>query len=112
MRSVGPVLAVVGAILVLWYLGAAAMNLPWERTQAERAGPFNRNGGNPHSMSPAFSKTPPLGEVDRFSRSAYERAAMVSASAFPCEFALGLRTRKHACLSAQDRRRPEDVSPR
>ncbi|MEO0682067.1 MAG: ABC transporter permease [Pseudomonadota bacterium] len=38
MRSVIPVLTVVAAILAVWYLAAALMNLPWERQQAERAG--------------------------------------------------------------------------
>ncbi|MEO1687530.1 MAG: ABC transporter permease [Pseudomonadota bacterium] len=37
MRSVIPVLTVVAAILAVWYLAAALMNLPWERQQAERA---------------------------------------------------------------------------
>ncbi|SES95639.1 ABC transporter permease [Oceanicella actignis] len=34
----GPVLCVLMAILVLWYAAAAALNLQWERDQAERAG--------------------------------------------------------------------------
>jgi len=38
MRSLIPVLTVVAAILVIWYLAAGLMNLPWERAQAERAG--------------------------------------------------------------------------
>ncbi len=33
-----PVLTVVVAIFLIWYVAAAAMNLPWERDQAERAG--------------------------------------------------------------------------
>lgn len=33
-----PVLTVVAAIFVIWYVAAAIMNLPWERDQAERAG--------------------------------------------------------------------------
>lgn len=37
-RSALPVLAVVAAILVVWYGAAAALNLPWERAQAARAG--------------------------------------------------------------------------
>lgn len=36
--AVLPVLAVVAAIFVVWYVAAAIMNLPWERDQAERAG--------------------------------------------------------------------------
>jgi len=32
-----PVLTVVAAIFVIWYVAAALMNLPWERDQAERA---------------------------------------------------------------------------
>ncbi len=33
-----PVLTVVAAIFVIWYVAAAVMNMPWERDQAERAG--------------------------------------------------------------------------
>ena len=33
-----PILTVVAAIVALWYAGAVAMNLPWERDQAARAG--------------------------------------------------------------------------
>lgn len=33
-----PVLTVVAAIFVIWYVATAIMNLPWERDQAERAG--------------------------------------------------------------------------
>ncbi len=36
--AVLPVLTVVAAIFVVWYVAAALMNLPWERDQAERAG--------------------------------------------------------------------------
>ncbi|MDF2231695.1 ABC transporter permease [Albimonas sp. CAU 1670] len=36
-RNALPVLAVVAAIVALWYLGALALNLPWERDQAARA---------------------------------------------------------------------------
>ena len=35
--AVLPVLAVVAAIFVVWYVAAAIMNLPWERDQAQRA---------------------------------------------------------------------------
>ena len=37
-RRFSPVLTVVAAILAIWYLAAAAMNLQWERDQAARAG--------------------------------------------------------------------------
>ena len=37
-RAVLPVLTVVAAIVLIWYVAAAAMNLPWERDQAARAG--------------------------------------------------------------------------
>ena len=37
-RGPGPVAAVVLAIMALWYLGAASLNMAWERDQAERAG--------------------------------------------------------------------------
>jgi NitT/TauT family transport system permease protein len=33
-----PVLTVVLAIIVLWYAGAVALNMPWEKSVAERAG--------------------------------------------------------------------------
>ncbi len=33
-----PVLTIVAAIFVIWYIAAATMNLQWERDQAERAG--------------------------------------------------------------------------
>ena len=36
--AVLPVLAVVAAIFVVWYVAAAILNMPWERDQAERAG--------------------------------------------------------------------------
>ena len=35
--AVLPVLTVVAAIFVVWYVAAAIMNLPWERDQAQRA---------------------------------------------------------------------------
>jgi NitT/TauT family transport system permease protein len=38
MRSVLPVLTVVGLILVLWYVAAVGMNAQWARDQAARAG--------------------------------------------------------------------------
>lgn len=38
MKSFGPVLVVVGVILVLWYAAAVVMNAQWERDQAARAG--------------------------------------------------------------------------
>lgn len=38
MKTVGPVLSVILAILALWYAGAVAMNAQWARDQAERAG--------------------------------------------------------------------------
>ena len=38
MKSVGPVLVVVGVILALWYAAAVLMNAQWERDQAARAG--------------------------------------------------------------------------
>lgn len=38
MRSVGPVLAVVAAILALWYVGTVALNARWAEDQAQRAG--------------------------------------------------------------------------
>jgi NitT/TauT family transport system permease protein len=38
MRSILPIFTVVAAILAIWYVAAAAQNLPWERTQAARAG--------------------------------------------------------------------------
>jgi NitT/TauT family transport system permease protein len=38
MKSLGPVLAVITAILVLWYAGAVAMNARWAEDQAQRAG--------------------------------------------------------------------------
>jgi NitT/TauT family transport system permease protein len=38
MRSVLPVLAVLGVIIVLWYAAAVWMNAPWVRDQAARAG--------------------------------------------------------------------------
>jgi NitT/TauT family transport system permease protein len=38
MRNVLPVLAVVAAILALWYAGAVALNAQWTRDQAARAG--------------------------------------------------------------------------
>ena len=37
-RNAGPVAAVTLAIFALWYLGAALLNLQWERDQAQRAG--------------------------------------------------------------------------
>lgn len=37
MKSLGPVLAVVTAILVLWYAGAVMMNARWAQDQAQRA---------------------------------------------------------------------------
>ncbi len=37
MRSVVPVLSVVGLILAVWYLAAIPMNADWARAQAERA---------------------------------------------------------------------------
>jgi NitT/TauT family transport system permease protein len=45
LRAVWPVLAVVLAIVVIWYASAASMNMKWERDQAERAG-----------TAPAFSQ--------------------------------------------------------
>ncbi|WP_134724665.1 ABC transporter permease [Paracoccus luteus] len=38
MRRIVPVLAVLGAIVVAWYLAAVWMNAPWVRDQAARAG--------------------------------------------------------------------------
>ena len=38
MRAVWPVLTVVLAILAVWYVAAAILNMPWERDQAARAG--------------------------------------------------------------------------
>ena len=38
MRHAGPVLAVVGAILALWYLACVPLNAAWTRDQAARAG--------------------------------------------------------------------------
>jgi NitT/TauT family transport system permease protein len=38
MKSLGPVLVVVGIILAVWYAGAVVMNAQWERDQAARAG--------------------------------------------------------------------------
>lgn len=38
MKSLGPILVVVGAILALWYAAAVMMNAQWERDQAARAG--------------------------------------------------------------------------
>ena len=38
LRSAGPVMAVILAILALWYAFAVILNLNWERDQAERAG--------------------------------------------------------------------------
>ncbi|MGB3281246.1 MAG: ABC transporter permease [Pseudorhodobacter sp.] len=38
MRSLGPVLVVVGVIVALWYAAAVMMNAQWERDQALRAG--------------------------------------------------------------------------
>ncbi len=37
MRSFFPVLTVIAAIFMIWYVAAAIMNMPWERDQAERA---------------------------------------------------------------------------
>ncbi|MEO0916688.1 MAG: ABC transporter permease, partial [Pseudomonadota bacterium] len=37
MRSIVPVLSVVGLILSVWYLAAIPMNADWARAQAERA---------------------------------------------------------------------------
>jgi len=37
-RSVLPVATVVAAIVAVWYLAAVALNMPWERDQAARAG--------------------------------------------------------------------------
>ena len=37
-EKVLPVLTIVGAIIVVWYVGAVFLNAPWERDQAERAG--------------------------------------------------------------------------
>ncbi len=37
-RAALPVLTVVAAIFLIWYVAAAMMNLQWERDQAERAG--------------------------------------------------------------------------
>lgn len=37
MRNVLPVLTVIAALVALWYLAAAGMNLAWERDQAARA---------------------------------------------------------------------------
>ena len=37
-RSLLPVLTVVAAIVAVWYLAAVALNMPWERDQAARAG--------------------------------------------------------------------------
>ena len=33
-----PVLTIVSAIVLIWYVGAVVLNAPWERDQAERAG--------------------------------------------------------------------------
>ncbi|TMV38038.1 ABC transporter permease, partial [Thioclava sp. BHET1] len=38
MRSVGPVLSMLVAIVVLWYGAAVWMNAQWVRDQAARAG--------------------------------------------------------------------------
>ncbi len=38
MKSVGPILTVVAAIIAIWYAGAFAMNAKWSLEQAERAG--------------------------------------------------------------------------
>lgn len=38
MKSVGPVLVVIGVILALWYAAAVLLNAQWERDQASRAG--------------------------------------------------------------------------
>ncbi|SFJ18919.1 ABC transporter permease [Albimonas pacifica] len=37
-RSLLPILTVVAAIVAVWYLSAVALNMPWERDQAARAG--------------------------------------------------------------------------
>ncbi len=38
MRNLVPILTVVAAIFMLWYAGAVALNAPWARDQAARAG--------------------------------------------------------------------------
>ena len=38
MKSIGPILTVVAAIIAIWYAGAFAMNAKWSLDQAERAG--------------------------------------------------------------------------
>ncbi|GAB4263746.1 MAG: ABC transporter permease [Pararhodobacter sp.] len=38
MRVAFPVLAVVAALIALWYVAVVPMNAPWERDQAQRAG--------------------------------------------------------------------------
>ena len=38
MRNVGPVLAILGALLAIWYLAVIPMNAPWTYDQAARAG--------------------------------------------------------------------------
>ena len=38
MRNVVPIATVVAAIFVLWYVAAVALNAPWARDKAERAG--------------------------------------------------------------------------
>lgn len=37
-RSVGPILSVLAAIILIWYLAAVWLNAPWARDQAQRAG--------------------------------------------------------------------------
>jgi len=38
MRNLLPILTIVAAILVMWYVAATALNAPWARDQAARAG--------------------------------------------------------------------------
>ena len=38
MRRIGPVLVVLAALVVIWYLAAIPMNARWTLAQAERAG--------------------------------------------------------------------------
>lgn len=38
LRAIWPVASVVLAIIAIWYLSAAMLNMPWEMDQAERAG--------------------------------------------------------------------------
>jgi NitT/TauT family transport system permease protein len=52
--SIVPVLTVLGAIIVVWYIGAALLNLAWERDQSERA---VAKGAEPAAFSQMLTNT-------------------------------------------------------